>query len=79
MIIFTYHTQDEYAAALRTIQQLGVDHEAQPDDLTIITDELTEVERARMTNAYKRVINATDDAYEVDVAHLSSARDMTTR
>ena len=62
MIIFTYHTQDEYAAALHTIQQIGVDHEAQPDDLTIITDELTASERDRMTNAYKAITAATGDA-----------------
>ena len=73
MIIFTYQTPREYAAALHTIQQLGVDHEAQPDDLTIITDQLTASERERMANAYKATIDATDAAYDHNPANQAAA------
>ena len=75
MIIFTYQTSREYAAALHTIQQLGVDHDAQPDDLTIITDELTASERDRMANAYKAIIDATGDAYDHNPANQSAAHE----
>jgi hypothetical protein len=75
MIIFTYQNPREYAAALRTIKRIGADHEAQPDDLTIITDELTASERARMTNAYKTIIDATDDAYDLNPQNQAAAHE----
>ena len=55
MIIFTYQTSDEYAAALRVIQRLGVDHEAQSAELTIIAGELTAQERAQIAKATKPI------------------------
>lgn len=47
---FTYDNEQEYWNAVATIKLLGVDYEADPDTLTIITDELGEVEYRRMIN-----------------------------
>ena len=48
MEVFTYDNEYEYYSALAVIRRLGVDFEAQPDELTIVTDELTDYEYDQM-------------------------------
>jgi len=45
MEIFTFDTLAQFREALRVVRKIGVDYESQPDELTIVTDELTPVER----------------------------------
>lgn len=51
MEVFTYDTRAQYDWALIVTGRLGVDFEAQPDELTIVTDELTARERAEINSA----------------------------
>ena len=55
MAIFTYDNEQDYWNALAVVKRLGVDYEDQHDELTIVTDELTDLE-------YSRVLYATRNA-----------------
>ena len=52
MNVFTYDNEKDYWDALETVKGLGVDCEAQHDELTIVVDELTTFE-------YNKIIYAT--------------------
>ena len=72
MNTFTYSTTAEFQAARQRIDQIGVDFESQPDDLTIITDELSPREHDAMTDPLRA---ATDDAYDLNPANQAAAHD----
>ena len=55
MAIFTYDNEQDYWNALAVVKRLGVDYEDQHDELTIVTEELTDLE-------YSRVLYATRNA-----------------
>ena len=55
MAIFTYDNEQDYWNALAVVKRLGVDYEDQRDELTIVTEELTDLE-------YSRVLYATRNA-----------------
>ena len=44
MAIFTYDNEQDYWNALAVVKRLGVDYEDQHDELTIVTEELTDLE-----------------------------------
>ena len=54
MAIFTHDNEQDYWNALAVVKRLGVDYEDQHDELTIVTEELTDLE-------YSRVLYATRD------------------
>ena len=54
MAIFRYDNEQDYWNALAVVKRLGVDYEDQHDELTIVTEELTDLE-------YSRVLYATRD------------------
>ena len=55
MAIFTYGNEQDCWNALAVVKRLGVDYEDQHDELTIVTEELTDLE-------YSRVLYATRNA-----------------
>ena len=54
MAIFRYDNEQDCWNALAAVKRLGVDYEDQHDELTIVTDELTDLE-------YSQVLYATRD------------------
>ena len=55
MAIFRYDNEQDCWNALAAVKRLGVDYEDQHDELTIVTEELTDLE-------YSRVLYATRNA-----------------
>ena len=51
MNVFTYDNEQDYWNALAAVKRLGVDYEDQHDELTIVTDELTDLEYSRVLYA----------------------------
>ena len=51
MAIFTYDNEQDYWNALAVVKRLGVDYEDQHDELTIVTEELTDLEYSRVLYA----------------------------
>ena len=51
MNVFTYDNEQDYWNALAVVKRLGVDYEDQHDELTIVTDELTDLEYSRVLYA----------------------------
>lgn len=51
MAIFTYDNEQDYWNALAAVKRLGVDYEDQHDELTIVTEELTDLEYSRVLYA----------------------------
>lgn len=52
MSVFTFDTDAQFRKALAIVKRLGVDFEADPEARTIITDELTSAEWARVHAAH---------------------------
>lgn len=52
MNTFDFDTRAQFDKALKIVKEIGVDYEADPDELTIITDQLSLKEHARICTAY---------------------------
>ena len=51
MATFRYDNEQDYWNALAVVKRLGADYEDQHDELTIVTDELTDLEYSRVLYA----------------------------
>ena len=51
MATFRYDNEQDYWNALAVVKRLGADYEDQHDELTIVTEELTDLEYSRVLYA----------------------------